>query len=71
MNTASIGQRVVTGMIVLNLPTAAWVEVTHSEIAERIDAGILLFFAALFRRRGVCANRVRYEAPQVGPLACC
>jgi hypothetical protein len=40
-----IGERLVTSMIVLNLPVAAWVELTHDELAEHIDAGILVFFA--------------------------
>jgi hypothetical protein len=43
--SATIAHRVVTSMILVNLPVAAWVEITHNEVAERIDAGILVFFA--------------------------
>jgi hypothetical protein len=40
-----VAERFVTSMILLNLPIAAWAELTHNETAERIDTAILVFFA--------------------------
>ena len=43
--SAGIAHRVVTAAIVTNLPVALWAELTHCELAEHIDLGLLLFFS--------------------------
>jgi uncharacterized RDD family membrane protein YckC len=52
-------ERLVTSMIVLNLPVAAWAEITHDELAERIDSAILAFFACEIALRIAFAIRRR------------
>jgi hypothetical protein len=42
---STLSHRVVTSMIMLNLPVDAWAELTHDELAERIDFAILALFA--------------------------
>jgi hypothetical protein len=56
---SALAHRVVTSMILVNLPVAAWVELTHDELAERVDAGILLFFACEVAVRVVLAVKRR------------
>ena len=60
---SAIMHRVVTGMILVNLPVAAWVELGHSEIAEHLDMALLAFFTAEIAVRIGCAiKRRRWDA---------
>ncbi len=54
-----IVEPVVTAAILINLPIAAWVEITHDELAEKIDLRILLFFACEIGVRVVLAIKRR------------
>jgi hypothetical protein len=60
---SALAERFVTGMILINLPVAAVVEFTHNELAERIDAGILVFFAIeIGVRVALAVKRRRWDA---------
>jgi hypothetical protein len=60
---SGLAHRVVTGLIILNLPCALWAEFTHDEIAETIDAALLVFFAVEIAIRIVLAvKRRRWDA---------
>lgn len=54
-----LGHRVVTAAILLNLPVALLVEVSGSEVLERVDHCLLGFFAAELAVRSVQAVRLR------------
>lgn len=43
--SAGVAQRVVTAAIVANFPIAVWSEITHDELAERLDGMLLGLFA--------------------------
>jgi hypothetical protein len=63
MMTATFVHRVVTGAILVNLPVAAWVELTHDELAEHIDAALLVFFACeVTLRVALAVKRRRFDA---------
>ena len=49
----------VTAAIVVNLPVAAVAEISHSEICEKVDHGLLLFFAVEVAARLVVACKRR------------
>lgn len=56
----------VTSAIVANIPIAAWAEITHDELAERIDLSVLVFFALEIGVRIVYAcSRRRCESTLV------
>ena len=57
--SATIAHRIVTGMILANLPVAAWVELTGSELAEHLDLGLLAFFGIEITVRVIAAVRRR------------
>ncbi len=53
----------VTAAIIANLPIAVWSEITENEIAEHLDAALLLFFAVEVSVRVACAvKRRRWDA---------
>ena len=61
--SATIVHRVVTGMILVNLPVAAWVEITHDELAEHIDMALLVGFACeIMIRVALAVKRRRFDA---------
>ncbi|BBZ41141.1 hypothetical protein [Mycobacterium conspicuum] len=59
MNAAAIASRLVTVMIVVNVPVAVWCEVSHAELAERVDAMLLGVFGIEIGVRAVLAIRRR------------
>jgi hypothetical protein len=55
MSASAVVERVVTGLILLNIPVALICELTRNEIAEAIDLGLLVAFAAEILVRAVRA----------------
>jgi len=59
VSASAAAEHVVTSAIILNLPIAAWPELSHDELAEHLDMGLLVFFAAEILVRLVYACKRR------------
>jgi hypothetical protein len=53
----AVAERFVTSAVLLSIPVGVCAEITHDELAERIDTTILLFFAFEIAARIVYAIR--------------
>ncbi|WP_156764134.1 hypothetical protein [Mycobacterium sp. 852002-50816_SCH5313054-b] len=56
---STFSHRLVTSLILVNVPVAGWAELTHDELAEHLDAALLAFFACEIAVRVALAVRHR------------